>query len=82
MKSAYFFGYSEYVKCYRLLQPHSHDIIIRRDAEFDENILVDEPNLAGVPSLACELDSTIVPSSTSNFLDSFSTPFSDDDIED
>ena len=42
-----------------------------------------EPNLAGVPSLACEPDSTIVPSSSSsNFLDRFPTPISDDDSED
>ena len=37
----------------------------------------------GVPSLACESDSVIVPSSSSsNFLDRFSTPVSDDDSED
>ena len=43
-----------------------------------------EPNLAGVPYLACELDSTIVPSSSSssNFLDRFPTPVFDDDNED
>ena len=41
-------------------------------------------NLAGVPSLACEPDSTIVPSSSSSssFLDRFPTPVSDDDNED
>ena len=79
----HFFGYSKDVKGYRLLQPHSHDIIIRRDVKFDENLLACKPNLAGVPSLACEPDSTIVPySSYSNFLDKFSTPVSDDDNED
>ena len=62
-----FFGYSEDVKGYRLLHPHSHDIIIRRDVKFDENLLACEPNLAGVPSLACKPNSTIVPSSPSNF---------------
>ena len=80
-----FVGYSKDVKCYRLLQPHSHDIIIRRDVRFDENILACEPNLVGVPSLACELDSVIVPyysSSSSNFLDRFPTPVSNDDSED
>ena len=43
-----------------------------------------EPNLAGVPSLACEPDSAIMPSSSSssNFLDMFPTPVSDDDSED
>ena len=77
-----FVGYSEDVKGYSLLQPYSHDIIIRRDVKFDENLLACEPNLAGVPSLACEPDSTIVPYSTSNFLDRFPTPFFDDDSED
>ena len=91
-----FFGYSEDVKGYRLLQPHSHDIIIRRDVKFDENLLAYETNLAGVPSLAyetnlagvpslaCKPDSAIVPSSSSssNFLDRFPTLVSDDDSED
>ena len=77
-----FVGYSEDVKGYRLLQPHSHDIIIRRDVKFDENLLACEPNLSGLPSLACEPDSTIVPSSYSSILDRFPTPISDDDSED
>ena len=77
-----FVGYSEDVKGYRLLQQHSRDIIIRRDVKFDENLLAYEPNLEGVPCLAYELDSTIVPFSTSNFLDRFPTPVSDDDSED
>ena len=66
-----FVGYSEDVKGYRLLQPHSHDIIIRRDVKFDENLL------------ACDPDSTIVPSSSSsNFLDRFPTSVSNDDRQD
>ena len=81
-----FVGYSEDVKGYRLLQPHSHDIIIRRDVKFDENLLACEPNLAGVPSLDCEPDSAIVPSSyfssSSNFLDRFPNPVFDHDSED
>ena len=36
----------------------------------------------GVSSLAWEPDSVIVPSSSSNFLDRFPTPVSDDDSED
>ena len=78
------FGYFEHVKGYRILHPHSHDIIIRRDVKFDENLLACEPNLAGVPSLACEPDSAIVPSSysSSNFLDRFPTLVSNDDNED
>jgi hypothetical protein len=30
-----FFGYSKDVKGYRLVQPHSNEIIIRKDVEFD-----------------------------------------------
>ena len=75
-----FFGYSKDVKVYRLLQPHSHDIIIRRDVKFDEKLLACEPNSAVVPSLACELDSVIVPSSS--FLERFPNPVFDDDSED
>ena len=79
-----FVGYSEDAKGYRLLQPHYHDIIIKTDVKFDENILVCDPNLAGVPSMACEPDSVIVPSSSSSssFLDRFPAPVSDDDSED
>ena len=78
-----FVGYSEDVKGYRILQPHSHDIIIRRDVEFDENILSCESKLAGVLSLTCKPDSEIVPSfSSSNFLHMFPTLVSDDDSED
>ena len=77
-----FVRYSKDVKGYRLLQPHSHDIIITRDVKFDENLLACEPNLVGVPSLACEPDSVIVPSSTSKFLDRFPTLVSGDDSED
>ena len=43
-----------------------------------------DPNLVGVPSLAYGPDSVIVPSSSSsssNFLDRFPTPVSDDDSE-
>ena len=54
-----------------------------RDVKFDENLLSDEPNLVGVPSLACKPDSVIVPCSySSNFLDKFPTPVFDDDSED
>ena len=82
-KKCIFVGYSEYVKGYRLLQPHSHDIIIIRDVKFDENLLACEPNLVGVSSLSCEPDLAIMPSSySSNFLDRFPTPIFDDDSED
>jgi hypothetical protein len=39
-----FVGYYEDFKCYRLLQPHCNEIIIRRDVNFDENLLAREPN--------------------------------------
>jgi hypothetical protein len=51
------------------------EIIIRRDVKFDENILACEPNSTIVPSSACEPYSTFVPS-----YDLFSS--SDDDSED
>ena len=70
-----FVGYSEDVKGYILIQPHPHDIIIRRDVKFDQNLLACKPNLAGVPSLVCEPDLAIMPSSTSNFIDRFPNPF-------
>jgi hypothetical protein len=82
-----FFGYSEDVKGYRLLQPHCNEIIIRRDVKFDENILACEPNLMFVPSLACEPNSTFVPSlackPSSTFVPSFvMVSSSDDESED
>jgi hypothetical protein len=72
-----FVGYSEDVKGYRLLQPHCNEIIIRRDAKFDENLLACEPNSTSVPSSACEPSSTFVPSSVPILVSS-----SDDDSED
>jgi hypothetical protein len=57
-----FVGYSEDVKGYRLLQSHFNEIIIRRDVKFDENILACEPNSTVVPSSACEPSSAFVPS--------------------
>jgi hypothetical protein len=58
-----FVGYSEYVKGYRLLQPHCNEIIIIRDVKY-ENLLACQPNLAFVPYLADEPNSTFVPYST------------------
>ena len=72
-----FVGHSEDAKGYRLLQPHSHDIIIRTDVKFDENLLACKPNSVVVPSLSCKPDSAIVPSYNSNFLDIFPTLVSD-----
>ena len=82
VKKCIFVGYSIYVKGYRLLQRHSHHIIIRRDVKFDENILAYEPNSTYVPSMACEPNPVFVPSSTSNFLENFPTLVFDDDNED
>ena len=77
-----FVGYSEDVKGYRLLQPKSKNVIIRRDVKFDENILACEPTSAGVPPLACEPNSSYVPPlSISSSSDSI-TSTSDDDSED
>jgi hypothetical protein len=45
-----FVGYSKDVKGYRLLQPHSNEIIIRRDVKFDENLSACKPNSMFVPS--------------------------------
>ncbi len=75
-------GYSEDVKGYRLLQPHSKNIIIRRDVKFHEDISACEPNLALVPSLACESSSTYEPSSP--HVDTTPTLFTslDDESED
>ena len=82
-----FFGYSEDVKGYRLLQSHCNEIIIRRDVKFDENLLACELNSSFVPSLACEPNSTVVPSSTcepsSEFVSSYDlVSSSNDDSED
>jgi hypothetical protein len=57
-----FVGYFEDVKGYKLLQPHSNEIIIRRYVKFDENIFPYEPDLTFVLSLAHDLSSTFVPS--------------------
>jgi hypothetical protein len=56
-----FVGYYEDVKGYRLLQTHCNEIFIRRDFKFDENLLACEPNSTIVPSLAYEPNSTVVP---------------------
>jgi hypothetical protein len=57
-----FVGYFEDVKGYRLLQPHSNEIIIRRDVKFDEGLLPMSLIWTFVPSLTCDPSSTIVPS--------------------
>jgi hypothetical protein len=72
-----FVGYSEDVKGYRLLQPHCNEIIIRRDVKFGENLLACEPNSTIVPSWACEPSSTFVPSYVPILVS-----FSDNDSED
>jgi hypothetical protein len=73
-----FVGYSEYVKGYRILQPHCNEIIIRRDVKFDENHFAREPNSTFVPSSAYKPSSTFVPSSVPILVSSSS----DDDRED
>jgi transposase InsO family protein len=73
-----FVSYSEDVKGYRLLQPHCNEIILRRDVKFDENLLACEPNSTVVPSSACEPSSAVVPSSVP-ILDSSSDDESEDE---
>jgi hypothetical protein len=57
-----FVGYSKDVKGYRLLQSHCNEIISRRDVKFNENLLACEPNSTIVPSLAYDPSSVFVPS--------------------
>jgi hypothetical protein len=56
-----FVGYCEDVKGYILLQPHCNEIILRRDVKFDENLLACERNSTVVPSSACEPSLAFVP---------------------
>ena len=76
-----FVGYSEDVKGYRLLQPNSTKNIIRRDVKFNENVLSYEPNVAYLPSSACDPDLADVPSSFS-LIDSTSFITSSNDDSD
>jgi hypothetical protein len=82
-KKCIFVGYSEDVKGYRLLQSHCNEIIIRRDVKFDENLLACEPNSTIVPSSACEPSLMIVPSAacepSSEFVPSYDLVSSSDD---
>ena len=64
----HFVGYSKHVKGYRLLQPKSNYIIIRKYVKFYENILAYEPNSTLVPRLAFNPSSLIVPTSMSMIL--------------
>ena len=61
----YFCWISEDVNRYRILQPNSIEIIIRRDVKFNENILAYEPGLAYVPSSVRDPDLVDVPCSYS-----------------
>jgi hypothetical protein len=72
-----FVGYFEDVKGYRLLEPHCNEIIIRRDAKFDENLLDCKPNSTIVPSSAYEPSSMFVP-----YFVPIRVSSSDDDSED
>ena len=63
MNDVFLLDYSKDVKGYKLLQPNSIEIIIRKDVQFDENILSCKHDLACVPSLACNPDLTYVSSS-------------------
>jgi hypothetical protein len=76
-----FVGYSKDVKGYRLLQPNSNEIIIKRDVKFDECILACKPNLTFVPSSTYEPSSTSVPSSLPKFYGSDPIMVSSSDID-
>lgn len=54
-------GYSEDIKGYRVLQPNSIEISIRRDVKLDENISSCESNSTFVLSSACNPESMYVP---------------------
>ena len=69
-------------KGYRLLQPKSKNVIIRRDVKFDEKISVCEPSSANVPPLACEPDSAYVPPLSISSISYRIPSSSDDDSED
>jgi len=79
-----FVVYFEDIKGYILLQPNSNEIIIRRDANFNEGLLAYELDSTFVPSLVYEPSLSSMPSSIPNF--SISDPIlvssSDNDIED
>jgi len=77
-------GYYKYVKGYKLLQPHSHEFIIRREVKFDEIISAYKLNLAFVSCLAHDPSLASMPSSIPNFSirDPTSVSSSDNDSED
>jgi len=58
-----FVGYFEDVKGYRLLQPKSKNVIIRRDVKFVGNISAYEPSSMDVPPLSIPSNSENIPSS-------------------
>jgi hypothetical protein len=77
-----FVGYFKDVKGYRLLQPNSKEIIIRRDVQFNENILACEPTLTYVPSSTCKPDLAVVSFSSSLLNNTPSDISSDTDSDD
>jgi len=64
MREKYIFvGYFEDVKGYRLIQPNSKNIIIRREVKFDENISAYKASLVDVLPLSTSFASENIPSS-------------------
>lgn len=61
--NVFFFGYSKDLKVYKLLQPHSNEIINERYVKFDENILACRSNSVIVSFFTCEPSSNFVPPS-------------------
>jgi hypothetical protein len=56
-----FVGYSKDVKGYKIIQPYSNEIIIRRYVKFHENILAYVPNSNFFSSSTCDPYSTFFP---------------------
>ena len=77
-----FVGYSKDVKGYRILQPNSIEITIKRHVKFDKNILAYDPDLAYVPSSACEPHLAVMPSSSYILENTPSNSSSDTDNDD
>ena len=77
-----FVGYYEDVKGYRLLQPNFKKNIVRKDVQFNENVLACEPNSAYVSSMTCEPNLAVVPFSYSLLINTPSDIYSDTGSDD
>jgi len=73
-KKCIFVGYCEDVKLYRIIQPNSKNIIIRRDVKFYGNISAYEPSSEDVPPLSIYFTFEDIPSSNSEREDENPSP--------